>query len=117
MLYNHCCDFLSSCLFNLVHCASINQTHNDAQPIYYTILLYKCKKKKLRKKYSKFEKFAIMLLVFVLMTMLLLSETEPYWDFHSNTVTKYNPWFLINCKCRIITFSVIFEVRKIYNYN
>lgn len=40
-----------------------------------------------------------MLIIYILFAFLVLvSESEPYWNNQGNTVTRYVPWFLVNCE-------------------
>lgn len=39
-----------------------------------------------------------MWLVYIYVGILLFSETEPYWNFKSNQIVEYYPWYQVNCK-------------------
>lgn len=42
--------------------------------------------------------------MYVFLGNLLFSETEPYWNDGPGTVTRYNPWYLINCEFDAVIF-------------
>lgn len=49
-----------------------------------------------------------MLIIYIsLVVLVLVSKSEPYWNDQGNTVTRYVPWFLINCKSRGFENKVI----------
>lgn len=51
-----------------------------------------------------------MLLVYLYIGFLLISQTEPYWNINSNEIDQYNPWNsqnrkLIHFECEIFSQS------------
>lgn len=45
-----------------------------------------------------------MLIIYVCLAILVLvTESEPYWNNQANTVTRYVPWYLVNCECETKT--------------